>query len=332
MNKLLILVLLSVVLILSGCQEPNIEADSTGLFQVESKSEFKSRIYIPDKKWFGIEVIKEVEVEVEKTVEVASDIIDTNEQVVGVSESNIVKTNGEYIFYTPKTDDILKIYSVSDTIKVELYKELEFDDFNTNEMYLTDNKLILIGTDWKHNNAEIIVLTLENFEIEYKLEVDGSLEEHRLIDDSLFFVVNQPINNDDRDMRPKMEITIGQDKESVYTSYEEIKGFIEDEEAHNVSIFASLNLKSYKLNKETFLGRINHIYMSKDALYATKGSRVREEIEKNKALIHYETRIMKFDVDSENSELNYSAVGRVGGYVLNQFSMDEYNGQFRIAT
>jgi len=37
-------------------------------------------------------------------------------------------------------------------------------------------------------------------------------------------------------------------------------------------------------------------------------------------------------VHIENGEIEYVASGEVPGYVLNQFSMDEYNGYFRIAT
>jgi uncharacterized secreted protein with C-terminal beta-propeller domain len=37
-------------------------------------------------------------------------------------------------------------------------------------------------------------------------------------------------------------------------------------------------------------------------------------------------------ISVENGEIEYQASGEVLGYVLNQFSMDEYNGYFRIAT
>ncbi len=42
------------------------------------------------------------------------------------------------------------------------------------------------------------------------------------------------------------------------------------------------------------------------------------------------TEVHKIHVD--NSKITYEAAGKVPGYILNQFSMDEYNGYFRIAT
>jgi len=57
-----------------------------------------------------------------------------------------------------------------------------------------------------------------------------------------------------------------------------------------------------------------------------KMERLQEEIAKDleKTIIH--------KISIENGKIEYKAKGEVPGYVLNQFSMDEYNGQFRIAT
>ena len=43
-----------------------------------------------------------------------------------------------------------------------------------------------------------------------------------------------------------------------------------------------------------------------------------------------ETKIYKAKIDQE--AITFVAEGEVPGYVLNQFSMDEYNGYFRVAT
>ena len=42
------------------------------------------------------------------------------------------------------------------------------------------------------------------------------------------------------------------------------------------------------------------------------------------------TKIHRINIDE--GEINYEATGEVPGYVLNQFSMDEFNGYFRVAT
>jgi uncharacterized secreted protein with C-terminal beta-propeller domain len=71
---------------------------------------------------------------------------------------------------------------------------------------------------------------------------------------------------------------------------------------------------------------LNNIYMTlpkTSLLYALPWQRV-PKVKAQRTVIHR--------VSIENGDIEYVASGEVPGYVLNQFSMDEYNGYFRIAT
>jgi uncharacterized secreted protein with C-terminal beta-propeller domain len=73
-------------------------------------------------------------------------------------------------------------------------------------------------------------------------------------------------------------------------------------------------------NMTILMGGSSTMYVSMDNLYITYSTWKEGQY----------TSIYRVSVDE--SELNFEAKGSVPGYVLNQYSMDEYNGYFRIAT
>ncbi len=67
-----------------------------------------------------------------------------------------------------------------------------------------------------------------------------------------------------------------------------------------------------------FASARSQVYMSGDSFYVMQGSRD-------------ETTILKFSIADDGTP-SLVATGKVGGNLLNQFSVDEYDGRFRIAT
>ena len=80
-------------------------------------------------------------------------------------------------------------------------------------------------------------------------------------------------------------------------------------------------------NIKAYLGSSWQIYMSLNNLYTViqKWNYLEDE-----GIYDYQTFVMRFEI--VNGELVYKAMGEIEGYPLNQFSMDEYDGVFRIAT
>jgi inhibitor of cysteine peptidase len=80
-------------------------------------------------------------------------------------------------------------------------------------------------------------------------------------------------------------------------------------------------------NVKVYLGSAYQLYMSANNLYTIVNNWTYNEVEDNYT---YHTYVVRFEL--ENHELTYKAIGKISGSPLNQFSMDEYDGVFRIAT
>lgn len=76
---------------------------------------------------------------------------DTNVQVDGVDEADIVKTDGEYIYQA--IDGKLKITKATPVDSIELITEINYQDFSPYQMFLDGNQLVLIGHHWKETFA-----------------------------------------------------------------------------------------------------------------------------------------------------------------------------------
>jgi uncharacterized secreted protein with C-terminal beta-propeller domain len=76
---------------------------------------------------------------------------------------------------------------------------------------------------------------------------------------------------------------------------------------------------------KAYLGAGNMIYMSRGALYVANTRWNWSEADSRS-----ETEILRFGIDGIN--VGYTGKGTVSGFPINQYSMDEHNGYFRIAT
>ncbi|SOC43366.1 beta-propeller domain-containing protein [Ureibacillus acetophenoni] len=108
------------------------------------------------------------------------------------------------------------------------------------------------------------------------------------------------------------------------------------------------NFQNEKIETKGFLGGSQNLYMSYNAIYLTANNyempttlELDVEVDTSDAVstsiardmiiapMSTNTDIYKFSIDG--TTINFSASASVEGTVLNQFSMDEYNGHFRIA-
>lgn len=79
----------------------------------------------------------------------ASDYSDTDTQVAGVMEGDIVKTDGKYIYTIQEnsTGSKITVYSVNGK-EVDKVTDIELDNCSTKEMYVEKDRLILINALW----------------------------------------------------------------------------------------------------------------------------------------------------------------------------------------
>lgn len=101
----------------------------------------------------------------------------------------------------------------------------------------------------------------------------------------------------------------------------------EFEDASYLNIAAFNITNNEPANIESYLGAGNEIYASNTNLYITK---VKYNYEDNSNKNEINTEIYKFNL--QDAKCTFIKIGTVPGSVLNQFSMDEKDGYFRIAT
>ena len=287
--------------------------------------------------------------ETAKSYQAKDDFSTTNVQVQGVDEADIVKTNGNYIFYYRNTENEV---SIIDAKNKEVIKNIEYEDIQPIDKYLNNDKLIVIanyrekGTSklrrgYIYKNTirvvEYNISDINNIETEREVEIEGNLVTSRMINDYVYIVSNKYIYDEmleDEDLlKPTYKDTaIGEEVKCI--EYTDIQYF-PDTQANSYMIVSSFNINNDKpVNIQTYLGNGDNVYASTENLYVTCMEYTISNESKSIAIMYdsyrNDTKVYKFEL--KNGEINYVADATVPGTVNNQFSMDEYNGYFRIAT
>ena len=137
------------------------------------------------------------------SVDQSVDFSETNIQVEGVDEADVVKTDGQYIYVLSDQDlYITESYPVE---KAQVLSHMKFENQPLN-IYLKDGKLVVFGNDFNSNNNEKIAIYpsfssqvfLQVFDVsdpqtpikEKDFKIDGSYFNSRLIGDHVYFIVN----------------------------------------------------------------------------------------------------------------------------------------------
>lgn len=294
------------------------------------------------------------------TNEVANDYSKTNTQVQGVDEADIVKTDGTYIYYL--TNEKLTIINTENASQMKEMSTIKFDEtFTPEELFLNNDKLIVIGTRYEYDKTERKIGIDEDYlypnymdktytsakiynikdksnpTLERTVEVEGSYLTARMIESNVYIVSNKymyyayicntykasELNEDD--FKPHY-LDTATSNETKSINFDCIYYIPEFEDTNYLNIAAFNITNNQEANVESYLGAGEEIYASKENLYVTKTKYDYER--KNKTSIT--TEIYKFNLN--NANCTFAKAGDVPGSVLNQFSMDESNGYFRIAT
>ncbi|HWP96715.1 MAG TPA: beta-propeller domain-containing protein [Syntrophomonadaceae bacterium] len=289
-----------------------------------------------------------------------SDYSQTNTQVEGVDEADLVKTDGQYI-YQVNGSRVLIIRALPAS-QMQVAAEIKMDDssFNPQEIYVDAGRLVLIGQSsqgpfyepyledrksfapplYPTNTTRALIYDISDPGHPYRIRevaLEGSYLSSRKIGSSLYLVSNRPINtyriqNDDQLLQPcYLDSAAGNTMKPIdYDKIFYFPGYVYP----NYIMVAAVDLDSTKgIDVQSYLGRGDNIYASTNRLYIALTSYAYETKRSgDSAYLAPENKTLLHCFDLKNGSIQYAAQGEVPGTIINQFSMDEYQGCFRIAT
>ncbi|MCT8138392.1 beta-propeller domain-containing protein [Anaerobacillus sp. CMMVII] len=291
-----------------------------------------------------------------------ADYSSTNVQVAGVDEADRIKNDGAYIYQLIDNQLVISKVNPVSEMKVVYSERFNHNEFYPQEMYVDQEQLVLIGGrpsyDTKGNfYKEFTAVKIyhlndrSNLELVRELEIEGYYSSSRKIASALYVVTNKHLPYYLlREVRGKSETqTLLEEMKPVYRDsavsddaqkidWDQMYYFPSSTES-NYLIVSGLDLSEPKtpVTVNSYLGAGESIYASHEHLYVTRPDYQFEESPMGKIatfiarpFTNLDTIIYKFKMD--NGNVTFLAEGKVEGAILNQFSMDEHNGHFRITT
>ncbi|MDI6905816.1 MAG: beta-propeller domain-containing protein, partial [Candidatus Bathyarchaeia archaeon] len=268
----------------------------------------------------------------------------TNIQVAGVDEADIVKTDGEYLYVVSSNNVcILKAYP---TDEAKVLSKITLNETYNIKIYVNGDKLAVLGGHFAPfrisytytGEAFVKVYDISNKTspvLTRTLSLNGTLSGSRMIGNYVYATVNQlavQSNNNKTDFEVALpKISIGETVKEVQAT--EIRYVNVSDVFYYFTTVIAVNIinDAQEPTYETFLtGSTACMYVSQSNMYLTVPNTSVWILPLEVGGTRDETFIYRVKLDEE--KIVCEAEGAVSGYLLNQFSMDEYNGFFRIAT
>lgn len=286
----------------------------------------------------------------------AAEYSTTNIQVEGVDEADIIKNDGKYIYLikgdTIRIVDAYPADGMEELVSFTLGEENE--DFYPNEMYVDGDQLTVIGDAtayylepfdsvsdliyppyYSSSRTKVYVVDISDRNmptVDRTVEFEGNYNTSRKIGGTLYMVMNRyvgyiyPMEGDYDDILPVMrDSKVGEDE--MVAPCGDIMIFPKPRNL-NYIITAAVPLDDLNqdVSRTVVVGNSDNVYASLNNMYVAVtnwGGFYRPYGD-------YGTAIYKYSLG--DGTIEFESRGKVPGTVLNQFSMDESAGHFRIAT
>ncbi len=290
---------------------------------------------------------------------VADDYSETNLQVEGVDEADIIKNDGSHI-YMVKGDTVRIVRAFPPgTMQEDAVVDFGDDSFYPVELYVEDDKMTIIGQSshyydvipllkramiapppYSAEQTKVFVYDIKDKTNPKKLRqvtFDGFYKTSRRINNQLYMVLNahpsvwiwEDVEVGD-DLLPLLidgdgdpEVMVGCSDVRYFPGYS-LPQYL-------ITTSFDINDADSEIHRNVLLGTSDNVYSSLSDLYvASRAVDFDRYTDWDWSRDNTKTHIFRFAL--EGGEMNFKARGEVPGAILNQFSMDQYNGYFRIAT
>ncbi|OQB13865.1 MAG: Beta propeller domain protein [Firmicutes bacterium ADurb.Bin193] len=285
----------------------------------------------------------------------------TNVQVEGVDEGDVVKTDGKYVYQINGQRIIIARVNPAEQMSITGIIKRDNEQFSPNEIYVDGDRLVVIATVYRYdepviydsaepakaNNGGLSIApaprpimppvyrnnvftrcAVYNISdrskpvLERTLEIEGNYLSSRKIGNIVYTVSNRWLSY----VKPMSE-TAGvyrDNDKSIDIGYDRVCYFPGFTSANMLTIASiDITLPDKEAKVETMLGGGENVYVSTENMFIAS-SRYNQDRNTQETLVY------KFSLN--DGAVTYLCKGAVKGNILNQFSMDEYKGYFRIAT
>ncbi len=224
----------------------------------------------------------------------SSDYSETNNQIEGVDEADIVKTDGDYIYYTE--NNIVYIVKANPAEELEVLAELEIEDVWPQELFIDEDKLIVIGNERftpKNNDDEkpspmakvassissimpfpryeshsfvkiYDISDKKNPELKESISYEGNYFAARKINNYVYVVFNKYMYND---FQPPIIYYRGGQME---ITADKISYFDTPDSSYSLTTVMAIDLDDNKFEEETILkGASQNVFVSEGNIYLT---------------------------------------------------------------
>ena len=289
----------------------------------------------------------------------------TNTQVAGVDEGDIVKTDGEYIYVLSGNEIVILQAQGKDSAEVARLTVAEMADDGlaweyVQEFYVNDGLLsvILLKNQYLPATDDLAssdiafstrimplksvtyvsiydVSDKENITLKAELGQDGNFVNSRLKDGKLYLLSSyNSWQNWQKDDLLSYVPCLYADEEIKAVAVEDIS-ILPKSQSAEYTVINEIDLKKAKITSTIgLLGGYATVYMNEDNLYLAYNhynvAKEEKNIEQRKVEEYTNTNQTKL-VRIDLKEMEAAAAATIDGYLLNQFAMDEYEGNLRIA-
>lgn len=248
-------------------------------------------------------------------------------QVDDVDEADIVKTDGKYIYFvTDKREVVILSADEGKTEKVSTIGSTGIENY-IEDIYVKGDRLITVGTIYKDDSDEsssgIVVYDISDRskpEVLYDFSQTGNILSSRMVGDYVYLVTNDYVYRGGRAVPMCGSIDSPEKLGAADICC------IPDPRTPSYIVLSAVDISSGSQGRsatKAVLGASEEIYCNDHNLYVTS----MEWPDDNES---YCTRIVRASLDG--LKVRVDATTKVRGYIDNQFSMDERDGYFRIAT
>lgn len=274
----------------------------------------------------------------------------TNIQVENVDEADITKTDGDYIYSI--SEDNVVITNVIDPANIKVEAKIKpTDEYIPEDLILYENKLIVIGTKYIQYNKYDTYVNVYDITNKSKPRIIQNYvfyEQYytsRCIDGKLFVIASGKLRKEDDEIVAYYEEN-NEQKDIDLSNIKYIRGL----KSKYQTLIASIDLNTNSQVKvNSYLFDVENAYISETNMYLLNDaySDNNESFETymkalfgSKGVIGFFEEVDDYDYDSytniykfkicDNGDLEFVNDAKVKGTTINQFSLDEYEGNLRV--